>query len=1039
MGRNRQRVPSMRGRRRRSRCVTRRLAFERLEPRRVLAVLMVTGVGDVLDAEDGFVSLREAILAANNDTATELGDVGNGADEIRFAESLTASGPVEIKLELGELEVSESLRISGPGAGLLTVDAQQRDYRVLHITATGGDFALSGLTLAGGRTFGFQDSNTPTHYGGAIRSLSAGTLTIDACVIRDSSSTHLGELEGTALGGGIYGEGSLTVLNSTVRNNRARGSEAAGGGIWNDGPITIENSTINTNTVLGSQGSGGGVLANGELSITNSTVSGNRVNSFSGVGGGLYSLGDVTLSYSTVVANFANTSAGGLASIETSIAIRNSIVAANTSELGNRDLSTDSSSLTVLYSLIGDNSDTSLEPTPVGMPDGNGNLIGTAEAPIDPLVSPLADNGGPTSTHALLPGSPAVDSGMPDIVAGQDGVPAYDQRGPGFPRIAGPRVDMGAFEVEVAEGHDPVVTPTETQTVNEGTQLDLVALATFTDVDEVDTHSATINWGDDTPSEDGAVDDELYRVGGSHTYADNGSYTVTVAVSDSGGGSASASFLVVVNNVPPSLLLSGPSEVDEGSLYTLSLESSDLGADTISSWAIHWGDDTTQQVAGNPSSVTHVYADGDATYNISATATDEDGTFEAGNSLSVTVHNVAPSLLLSGPAEVNEGSLYTLSFDSSDPGADAISSWTIHWGDGTTQQVAGHPSSVTHVYEDGDATYNISATATDEEGTYEAGNSVSVTTQNVLPSLVIASSAANGNERLVSLVGTIRDPAAETFGFYIDWGDGTTTTGTATNLESGEGPNPPRASFNVSHEYATADIYTIVVRVADDDISGDFAEGVDGVDFVERATSVELANADDDDTTDFVFVPFDDAKGEEATRRQVLADSDLPASDAPSLLLTLRPPSTAVQQSHAGASGSERKEGLLTLVAPPVLRAIRDDQVVRAAYYQPSMVDRNEVIDAAFALGDLEMVRLVGVDMGDEPVFARKRKAEPEEVEVPVDAVPAVPIAELPVPEVPVGPSWTSLAFWAALAGSGTLWASGTWWWVRRGKKMSQS
>ncbi|MCA9099889.1 MAG: hypothetical protein KDA63_01985, partial [Planctomycetales bacterium] len=78
--------------------------------------------------------------------------------------------------------------------------------------------------------------------------------------------------------------------------------------------------------------------------------------------------------------------------------------------------------------------------------DGGGNLIGTAEAPIDPLLGPLADNGGPTLTHALLPGSPAVDAGNPDFSS----PPATDQRG--YYRVIdgngnhSPRIDIGAFE-----------------------------------------------------------------------------------------------------------------------------------------------------------------------------------------------------------------------------------------------------------------------------------------------------------------------------------------------------------------------------------------------------------------------------------------------------------------------------------------------------------------------------------------------------------------------------------------------------------------
>src|SRR4029077_8222385 len=107
-------------------------------------------------------------------------------------------------------------------------------------------------------------------------------------------------------------------------------------------------------------------------------------------------------------------------------------------------------------------------------------------------------------------------------------------------------------------------------------------------------------------------------------------------------------------NVDPTLTISGAADVNEGALYTLNLSSSDPGTDTITQWTINWGD-SIQVVAGNPASVTHTYADGDANYVISATATDEDGTFVAGNTVAVTVHNVAPTLAISGAADVNEG------------------------------------------------------------------------------------------------------------------------------------------------------------------------------------------------------------------------------------------------------------------------------------------------------------------------------------------------------------------------------------------------
>ncbi|GAG28491.1 unnamed protein product, partial [marine sediment metagenome] len=122
-----------------------------------------------------------------------------------------------------------------------------------------------------------------------------------------------------------------------------------------------------------------------------------------------------------------------------------SIIAGNTAGGGNPDLQ-QFATLIVDYSLIGDNSGTSL--TEAQMADADGNLIGSAAGVgiIDPLLDPLADNGGPTETHALQLGSPAIDAGDPSAVAGAGGVPLYDQRGFGFSRVNDDRIDMGAFE-----------------------------------------------------------------------------------------------------------------------------------------------------------------------------------------------------------------------------------------------------------------------------------------------------------------------------------------------------------------------------------------------------------------------------------------------------------------------------------------------------------------------------------------------------------------------------------------------------------------
>jgi hypothetical protein len=216
---------------------------------------------------------------------------------------------------------------------------------------------------------------------------------------------------------------------------------------------------------------------------------------------------------------------------------------------------------------------------------------------------------------------------------------------------------------------------------------------------------------------------------------------------------ANGSVQIVINNASPTLVISGADSVNEGSPYTLDLAVSDSGTDTIDHWTVNWGDGNVETVSGNPSSVSHTYADGPNTYTISATATDEDGTHSA-NTISVSANNIAPMLTLSGGDSVAEGSLYTLDLAASDPGADTIDHWTVNWGDGNVETVSGNPSSATHSYADGPNTYTISATATDEDGTYSA-NTVRVTVNAVTQTEGLVRLAADGT---LEIVGTgLRD------------------------------------------------------------------------------------------------------------------------------------------------------------------------------------------------------------------------------------------------------------------------------------------
>lgn len=159
-----------------------------------------------------------------------------------------------------------------------------------------------------------------------------------------------------------------------------------------------------------------------------------------------------------------------------------------------------------------------------------------------------------------------------------------------------------------------------------------------------------------------------------------GAHTVSVATPPPGGGSHA--FTAQVS--PRTITISGAAEVDEGATYTLNLGALYPGDGTIERWTITWCEGSpAHQVNGNPSSVTHVFPDGPKDCTITATATDADGTWPATDPVSVTVRDVAPTILVSGPDTVAEGSQYTVAFSATDPGADTVQGWTIDWGDGS--------------------------------------------------------------------------------------------------------------------------------------------------------------------------------------------------------------------------------------------------------------------------------------------------------------------------------------------------------------------
>ncbi len=249
--------------------------------------------------------------------------------------------------------------------------------------------------------------------------------------------------------------------------------------------------------------------------------------------------------------------------------------------------------------------------------------------------------------------------------------------------------------------------------------------------------------------------------------------------------------------------ISGDNLVAEGNLFTLNLSETNSGASTISSWTINWGDGTVQTINGNPATATHVYTDGPNSFSIQATATDANGTYESNTHL-VNVYDPVPVLNLSGSSNVAEGATYLLSLSASDTGPDAITHWTVNWGDGTIETISGNPNSASHVYADGTSNFTISATATNAAGTH-AANNLNVTVNNVNAVLNIAgnSSVPAGSQYTLNL--SSNDPGADTItGWTINWGDG------AVEVFNGD-------PSSVTHVYTGNGDFTITATATDED------------------------------------------------------------------------------------------------------------------------------------------------------------------------------------------------------------------------------
>lgn len=389
--------------------------------------------------DGGTATITNSLITENTATSTGGGGIGNnsggfGGSILTVTNSVISkntgrsaggisNNPFDTASILNSVVSDNTSVDSGGGvssAGILTI----QDSTISDNTAGGhGGGIITHFSSASGNTATIMNSvitgNLANLTSGGI--WGDGSFTVTECLISNNSAKQEG--------GGIRGVETLIINNSTISNNFAA---QEGGGVLSGGSTTIIDSTIFGNT---SEQYGGGIYHDDSattLTISNSTISGN---SASDAGGGVFNFSTLTLLNSTITDNSAGDKGGGIRNRSSggAVTLNHVLVSGNSAPTG-PEIHNSGSVTGDDFNIVGMNGTAGV----VGFVPGVTDIV--PAVPLSDIFTPLANNGGPTPTHLLVPGSPAINA-----VGGGCPPPSEDQRG--LTRPQGAVCDIGAVEV----------------------------------------------------------------------------------------------------------------------------------------------------------------------------------------------------------------------------------------------------------------------------------------------------------------------------------------------------------------------------------------------------------------------------------------------------------------------------------------------------------------------------------------------------------------------------------------------------------------